>query len=214
MSDIAQLLAEDDTWADGDVRGGRSLQPRPWWAWTLGAMTLGFVALLAAGALLADARLGTALRVRACDTQAVPAVVLLVLGGLLLSLAFTCSRLHHHGAILRWDASTLAVALPAPATLLALTLPGLLGCAAASDVSDLPLVGEALVGQAGSMLAAVSAALVGAALGSGAHVSVASSASASGRVAPPGIVELAMQEAEAVEAAGIASRYRGVDSGE
>jgi hypothetical protein len=97
--------------------------------------------------------------------------------------------------------------------LLAVTLPGLLGCSIGQDIASIGLVGDALVGAPGITLAGAAAALTGAAFGSAAHVTW--QASTIGLVEhAPGIVELAMEEAEALSQDRAAQRLHGVDSGE
>ncbi|MCW2922658.1 MAG: hypothetical protein JWM98_62 [Thermoleophilia bacterium] len=217
MSDaVEQLLDEpwDDEGGSGaHAGGGWARQPRPWWAWTLAALALGAAALVGGGLQLSGVELGTTLRARACDPSPLPGVALLVLAGLLLALGCSLARLHHDGSRLEWDVAALVVAVPVPATLLALTLPGVLGCDAASDIAAIGLVGDALVGQAGAMACAASAAVLGLALASAAHVTRVEHL-AVGAAEPPGLVELAMQEAEAMRAEGFGQRFHGVDSGD
>jgi len=211
MTDVVELLAEGD---DGSADGGRRgmPQPRPWWAWTLAALGLGTIALVAAGVVLADEQFGTSLRSRACDAALLPGFGLLALGALLVATGCTLSRMHVPGSVLEIDGVTLPIVLPAPVALLALTLPGVLGCAAASDISALALVGEGLVGQSGIVLAAASAVLVGVALAACLQVS----RPAHDHAHPDGesdLVELAMEEADALRAHVASGRFRGVDSG-
>jgi hypothetical protein len=192
---------------------GGGWQPRPWWTWTLALLVGGIVALLLAGTQLASADLGTSLRARSCDTSAVGGVLFLVLGGVLLGLAFACARLRVEGAVLAWDLGSLVLAVPLPAALLAATLPGLLGCHSSVSVAKVDLVGDALVGASGLALAGGAAVLLGLALASAAHVTWLAPFGA-GAEQPPGIVELAIQEAVAHEAEGAAARFHNVDSGE
>jgi hypothetical protein len=192
---------------------GGGWQPTPWWTWTLVLLAGGVAALLVAGEQLASADLGTSLRARSCDTSAVGGVLFLVLGGVLLGLAFACARLRVPGAVLVWDLGSLVLALPIPAALLAATLPGRLGCHASVTIAKVGLVGDALVGASGLALAGAAAVLCGAALASAAHVTWLAPIGA-GVDQPPGIVELAIQEAEALEAEGAAARFHNVDSGQ
>lgn len=184
----------------------------PWWAWTLAGVVGGLVLLLVAGGQLADATFGTSLRARGCDSSSVGGLVLLVLAGLALQLGWRSARLRVPGATIVFDPAALAVTVPVPALLLAATLPGVLGCGAATDVARVGIVGDALVGTSGLMLAAAACVLVGAALASCASVVLVDLGLLDDE--SPGIVELAIAEAEALEEDPGATRFHGVDSGE
>ncbi len=207
----------DDVDFDGALEEGhggapvaRAWQPQPWWAWHLAFLALGVAALLGGGVALSNAEFGTSLRARACDVSPLGGLVLLAAGSLLVLVGMQLARLQHPSAVVGLEWRGMAFALPVPALLLAATLPGLLGCALGQDLAAVGLVGDALVGAPGLTLAGASAALVGVALGSVVHVTW---------IAPiigvvdehPGIVELAMQEAEALESDAAAQRFHGVD---
>lgn len=188
-------------------------QPRPWWAWALSLLTLGAGATLLGGTLLAGAEFGTALRARDCDSSPLAGLGMLAAAGLALGLALQAIRLRWHGAVLVWDAGSLLLSLPIPLALLAATLPAVLGCPAGARIADMALIGSALVGPAGIALAAAASALVGVALAGCAHVGWVSAHGGAGEH-QPGIVELAMAEAEALEADSTAGRFHGIDSRE
>lgn len=190
----------------------RTWHPSPWWAWMLGLSLLGTVALVGAGTLLADADFGTSLRARGCDPSALPGLGLLAFATLSLGLGLQVARLRWPESFVVWDAESLLLSLPIPLGLLAATLPAVLGCAAGSDIAKLPLVGSALAGNPGIALAACAAALVGTGVAASMHVGWV--APLSGSDAAPGIVELAMQEAEALEQQGATSRFHNVESGD
>ncbi len=193
-----------------DAPVARSWQPRPWWAWHLALAALGAAALVGGGVALSNAELGTSLRTRGCDASPLGGLVLLLVGAILVTVATQLARLQHPSAVFGWAWRGLAFALPVPALLLAATLPGVLGCGLSQDIAGIGVIGDALVGAPGIVLAGAAAALVGAALGSVAHVTWMSPQI--GLVdESPGIVELAMQEAEALEADRTAERFHGVD---
>lgn len=189
---------------------GTSWQPTPWWGWTLALLGLATLSLLGAGAMLSSAEFGTSLRARGCDPSALPGLGMLALGGLLAGLALQTARLRWPDSYLVWDAGSLVLSLPIPAALLVATLPGVLGCAAGRDIARLDVLGDPLVGTAGIALCAAASVLVGVAIAGSAHVGWVA-AHGGGSEQPPGIVELAMAEAEALEAEGASSRFRGVE---
>jgi len=176
----------------------------------MGALLVGVVALLAAGVSLAQADLGTSLRARACDTSSLTGLGLLLVGGLCIALGSQLVRLHGEGAILLFAGETLLVTVPIPASLLGLALPGTMGCAAARGIGNLPIIGEALIGTSGVTLAAAAASLTGAAFASAAHVSWTAPRVAVAR-AVPDLVDLAIEEAEALKHDPTATRFHGVD---
>ena len=185
-------------------------QPQPWWAWYLAAVAGACVALIAGGAQLAGADLGTSLRARGCDASALPGLALLAVGGVLAIAASALARLQHPAALLGWEWRGVWFLLPLPALVLAGTVPGVLGCSIGQDIAQLAVVGDALVGAPGIALAGAGAALAGAALGSCLHVTwLAPQSSVVDE--PPGIVELAMAEAEALETDSASQRFQGVD---
>jgi hypothetical protein len=122
------------------------------------------------------------------------------------------ARLRWEESFLVWDVGSLVLSLPVPVAVLAATLPGVLGCALARDIADIGGLGDALVGTPGIALAAAAATLVGVALGGIAHVGW--TLLDQGTAPPPGIVELAIAEAEALQTDEIASRFHGVESGD
>lgn len=185
-------------------------QPRPWWIWCSGLMVTGVLTIAWAGALLSGSELGTSLRARSCDGGALGAVAVLAAGAVLVLLGATMARLSHHGALLAWDPHPLRWTLPVPVLLLAVTLPGVAGCRAAATIANVAVVGSALVGASGLVLAGTAAALLAAALAGTVVVSwgVPSSALAE---EPAGIVERAIQDAEAFRAEGAGERFHGVD---
>lgn len=206
------LAVLDEDADDGFARGGSGWRPNPWWGWTLALLALGAGCLLAAGAMLHAADYGTSLRPRGCDASSLPGLGLLAAAGLCLTLAAQFARLRWDEAFLAWDAGSLVLSLPIPATLLALTLPGAFGCALGRDIARLDGIGSALVATPGIALAAGASVLVGVALGSVAHVGWVTVDHAAGHTA--GIVELAIEEAEALRSDERAARFRGVDSGD
>ena len=206
------LAVLDEDADDPHARTGPGWRPHPWWAWTLALLALGFTGLLVAGALLHAADFGTSLRPRGCDASALPGLALLATGGLCLTLAMQLARLRWDEAFIAWDAGSLVLSLPIPTTMLALTLPGVFGCAVGRDIARLDGIGAGLVGTPGIALAAAAALFVGVALGAVAHVGWVAIDHGAQHV--PGIVELAIQEAEALRSDQGASRFRGVDSGD
>ena len=199
---------------DGDEHASapvaRAWQPHPWWAWHLAFVALAIAALLGGGIALSNAEFGTSLRARACDASPLGGIALLIAGGLLATVGMQLARLQHPSAVVGLEVRGAAFALPMPTLLLAATLPGLMGCAIGQDIAAIGLVGDALVGAPGLVLAGAAAALVGVALGSTVHVTWL--APVFGVVEEPlGIVELAMQEAEALESDAAAQRFHGVD---
>ena len=185
--------------------------PRPWWAWTLALLALGAMLILLAGLQLADARFGTQLRSRGCDTSALGGLALLGAGALLTALGCIFTRLRRPVAVIELDAASLLVTLPVPIALLAATLPGLLGCSIRSDIASVGLVGEALVGMSGALLAAVAVTLIASAVAMVVQVVIVAGDLGVSDEAPD-LVELAMAEAEALEEAGASEVFRGVDS--
>lgn len=214
MSELRDpLLAElDEHGEDAATRFARSWKPQPWWAWTLALLALGAAALLVAGGLLSSADFGTSLRARTCDTSPVAGLLLLAAGGACLMLGMQLARLRWEESFLVWDAGSLVLTLPIPVALLAATLPGVLGCAAGREIARLGVLGDALVGTPGIALAAAASALVGVALGGVAHVGWTLLDHAAAPA--PGIVELAIAEAEALQTDQAATRFHGVESGE
>jgi hypothetical protein len=202
-----------DEEADDGGRGARGWRPHPWWAWTIALLALGTVALLVAGTLLEAANFGTSLRARTCDASPLAGLGMLACAGMLLAAAMQFARLRwDDGAVVTWDAGSLVLSLPVPALMLALTLPGVLGCSLARDIAQVGGLGDALVGTPGIALAAAGATLLGVALGAVAHVGELGGDGGSGP--PPSIVELAIEEAEALRADEAAARFHGVESGE
>ena len=198
----------DDDHVDAAV--ARAWRPRSWWAWYLSLLSLGTAALLGGGVALSNAEFGTSLRARACDASPTGGVLLLVVGALLVMVGMQFARLQHPSAVVGLEWRGMAYALPVPLLLLVATMPGLLGCALGQDVASVGIVGDALVGAPGLTLAGAAAALVGVALGSVVHVTWL--APVTGVVdETPGIVELAMQEAEALESDAASQRFHGVD---
>lgn len=198
---------------DGDDHGApvaRAWQPHPWWAWHLAFVALGAAMLIAGGVALSNAEFGTSLRARGCDASPLGGLTLLAIGALLAAIGMQLARLQHPSAVVGLEWRGAAFALPVPIALLAATLPGLMGCALGQDIAAVGMVGDALVGAPGLTLAGAAAALVGIALGSAVHVTWL--APVVGLVdEPPGIVELAMQEAEALETDAASQRFHGVD---
>ena len=194
----------------GEPRLPPMWQPRPWWAWHLAAAIGSAAALLGGGAQLASADLGTSLRARGCDPSALPGITLLLLGGVLAMAALQLARLQHPAAMLGWEWRGTWLTLPVPSLVLAAALPGLLGCALGQEIATLAFVGDALVGASGVAVAGAAAALVGGAIAGAMHVTWQASAGG-GVEEPPGIVELAMAEAEALETDAASQRFHGVD---
>lgn len=193
-----------------DAPVSRAWRPQPWWAWHAGALALGSLALLAGGVALSNAELGTSLRARACDASPLAGLAMLALGAVFVAVGMQLARLQHPSAVVGLEWRGMAFALPVPILLLVATLPGLLGCALGQDIASLGVIGDALVGAPGLLLAGAAAALVGVALGSVVHVTWL--APTIGIVdETPGIVELAMQEAEALQADAASTRFHGVD---
>lgn len=202
-----------DAEAEATSRMSRSWRPTPWWAWTVALLVVGAGALIAAGALLAGAEFGTSLRPRDCDPSPLPGLGAIGVGALATGLALQVARLRWADSFIVWDAGALVLSLPIPGALLVGTLPGVLGCPVARDIAAVDGFGAALVGTAGIALASASAALVGVAIAACAHVGWVSPVPMAAD-APPGIVELAMQEAEALEQDPSVGRFHGVDSGD
>lgn len=186
------------------------LQPRPWWAWCGSLLVSGLAVLAWAGARLSASELGTSLRARSCDGGVIGALVLLGVGALLVLLGMSLARLHHPGALLAWDLSTLTWTLPLPVLLLGATAPGVAGCRVAADIADLALLGDALVGASGIVLAGVAVTLVAAALAGTASVSWLAPQQAL-LEEPASIVERAIHDSEAFQSEGAAERFHGVD---
>lgn len=213
MSELGEpLLAVLDEDDDAGSRTPGGWRPHPWWAWTVALLALGTAALLVAGLLLEAANFGTSLRARSCDSSPLAGLGMLAAAGMLLALAMHVARLRWHDASLAWDTGSLVLSLPVPALVLALTLPGVLGCELGSDIAKVDAIGPALVGTPGIALAAAAALLLGVAIGAVAHVGWHGVEHAP--PPEPGIVDLAIQEAEALEAEGAAARFHGVESGE
>jgi hypothetical protein len=173
----------------------------------------GAVALLLAASLLADADLGTAVRARACAASPLLGLSLFLVAGALLGLAPTLARLRHTGAVAIWDPRALLVALPVPLVLAAASVPGVLGCSLGAELADLSVVGSALGGTGGLLLAPAALVLAGAALTLALHVSWALVPLADAPDAPS-IVEQAMLDAELLEQEPHGARFHGVDSTE
>lgn len=207
MTDVVDPFAEDPV----EDSTAPAWQPRPWWAWSGGLLAAGLVLVLLAAARLSDGSLGTSLRPRGCDGDVAGALVLLAVGAVLAALGMSLARLHHPASILSWDLRSLPLTVPVPLFLVLGAAPGVLGCRSARDVAALPLAGEALVGAPGILTLGLGIALLAAALGAAANV--AWIAPEPGRAEEqPGIVELAIEEAEAFRADGAGERFRGVDS--
>lgn len=174
-----------------------------------GLQVAGLAAAVAAGLALDEARLGTALRARACDTSPLTGLVLLLVAGACLGLATTQVRCRNAVGQWRIDLATPAWLLPAPLVLLAATLPSVLGCASGVRIARWQLVGSGLVGTSGLALSAA------AAFAAGAAVSCALAAPSGPRRVTreeePSFVDLAMADAEEFEADDVASRFHGVD---
>lgn len=200
----------DDAYSDAAEPRTAGWMPRRWWTWTVALLAIGTVMLLAAGQLLSDATLGTSLRARACTTSPLGGLLLLLCATLLLTAGLIVSRLRRVGAVLAFDPGSLVLTLPVPATLVGVTLPGVLGCASAQAIAEIDLVGEALVGQGGMVLCVAAIVLVGVSIASSLHVTWLAPA-ASGSAPAPGLVELAVMEAAALESDATATRFRGVD---
>lgn len=193
-----------------DAPVARAWQPHPWWAWYLSVVALGILVLLGAGVALSNAEFGTSLRARGCDVSPLGGLALLVAGSLITVVGMQLARLQHHSAVVGIEWRGLAFAVPLPLVLLLATLPGVLGCSLGQDLSTIALFGATLVGTPGLMLAATSATLVGVALGSAVHVTWL--APVTGTVDDtPSMVELAMQEAEALQTDAASQRFHGVD---
>jgi hypothetical protein len=207
VSSIHDVLEPDDE--DASAAPG-PWQPQPWWAWSLVCVASSLALLLVAATRFADATFGTSLRARGCDSDLALALALLGAASLLLALGWKVAALSERSTQLGWSLRPIAWTLPVPALLLALTAPGVLGCAAARDLADLAVVGEALVGAPGLLLCGAATTLVGVALASAARVT---SPLAAQELLDdsPGIVELAIAEAEALESDETARRFRGVD---
>ena len=189
----------------------RGWQPQPWWAWHAALLALAAALVITAGALLATADFGTSLRARACDASPLGGLALLALGCAAAGVGFQLARLHHPAAVASWEWRSVAFAAPLPALLLLATLPGVMGCALGQRIAEFGgPVGDALVGAPGIALAGAGAALLGIAVATGVHVTW--QAAVVGAIDdPPGIVELAMREAEALEQDAAAQRFHGVD---
>ncbi len=183
-------------------------QPQPWWAYAGGLTLLAIVLLGWSARLLDDATLGNSLRSRACDGGALAALASLVVASLAVSLALVATRLRHDGALLGWDWTLPLAAAPVPLVTLLFAAPGAAGCRAARSLDELPLLGDALVGDSGLVIAGAAAALLGAAVASIATVSWLAPAGL-GDDDSPGIVEQRMLDAEAFEAE--RERFHGVD---
>lgn len=205
-------LVTDADDLDDPARDRRGWRPQPWWAWTLGLLGTGAVSLLVAGALLASADFGTSLRPRGCDASPLPGLAMLAVAGLAIGMSMQVARLRWPEAFVVWDAGSLVLSLPIPLAVLAAALPAALGCAAGRTIAQLAVVGDPLVGTSGIALAGASSALVGVGIAGAAHVGWVSPEQ--GGTPSPGIVELAMQEAEALRADEAAARFHGVESGE
>lgn len=196
------LIAED---AHAQQHPGGRLTPV---AVVVVSLALATACLLAAADRLSAADFGTALRARTCDASPLPGLGLLLAAGALLAVTAALQvRLTRPGVHLHFDGGALGWTLPVPALLLAATLPGVLGCRVATRFDDVPLLGDALVGMSGTMVAAAAAVLVGVAVGSawrgertlvlgGAHVDATSV-----------VIEEAIADAHDPHA----GRFRGVD---
>lgn len=206
--DVDYAAAHEDD--DHGAPVARAWQPHPWWAWHLAFLAIGTAALVGGGVALSNAEFGTSLRARACDASPLPGLALLATGALLAAVGMQLARLQHPSAVVGLEWRGAAFAMPVPLVLMAVTMPGLMGCALGQDIAALGLVGGALVGAPGLTLAGAAAALVGISLGSAVHVTW---------IAPvvgivdeaPGIVELAMQEADALQTDTASQRFHGVD---
>ena len=166
-------LPDDEAWpgeVDGELgAGGRSWRmpsvPAPFLL--IASLVVAVVALLAAAAQLSAADLGTTLRARHCDTSPLLGLALLTLGAAALAITPALHALSSHRVTrLRFRPTSLGLAVPVPLLLLALTLPGTLGCRSARSFGDAVLLGDALIGTSGVMLAAGAAVLLGAMIAS------------------------------------------------
>jgi hypothetical protein len=192
---------------------------RLWWAWTLALLALAGALLYGAARWLDDAGLGSASFGRsggACDSSLVGGLVLLVAAGACLAAAAASVDRRVPGSAMVWDWARLAFALPVPAAGLALTVPGILGCAAAARIERMGATGEALLGTPGAALGAACALALGASIASGLRTERAwavTSAPVDGDWdASAELVERALADTEAQERADDAGRFRGVDS--
>ena len=184
------------------------------WAWAAAALVAGAVLLVAAGAVLAHADFGTTLRARGCDASPLGGLALLAVGSSLVVAGAALARLRVPGAVLVLDWGSLGVSAPVPAGLLALTLPGALGCRLGRDLARLDGIGDAVSGTSGLLLAAGSCALLGSALGAVVHVTwLTARTPSTGPLASSDVVELAMAEADALANDPAATRFHGVDDG-
>jgi hypothetical protein len=174
---------------------------------------LGIVLLLAGSASLAGADLGTSVRARTCSASPLLGLGLLLLAGVALAAAPTLGRLRHPGAVATWDVWAVLAAAPVPAALALLSIPGVLGCRVAADLADWPLLGDALTGIGGLVVAPVALVLLGASCTLALHVSWALLPLAD-LAATPSVVERAIQDAEDLAVEQQATRFHGVDSPE
>lgn len=206
------MTAADDPFADDSAEEatGPGWQPRPWWLWSGTLLAAGLAVVLWAGARLASGSLGTSLRTRACDGEVGGAIILMSVGTVLVAFGMSLARLHHPASVLSWDLRSLPWTVPVPLFLVLGAAPGVLGCGAARDVAELPLAGGALVGASGIIVLGVGIALLAAALAAAANVTWLAPEAAHGDEAP-GIVDLAIAEAEAFRAERGGERFRGVD---
>lgn len=206
------MTAAVDPFADDSAEEATApgWQPRPWWLWSGALLVAGFVGVLRAGTLVASGSLGTSLRPRACDGDVGGALILMAVGAVLMAFGMSLARLHHPASVLSWDLRSLPWTVPIPLFLVLGAAPGVLGCRAARDVAELPLAGGALVGSSGILVLGVGIALLAAALAAAANVTWLAPDPAHPEEAP-GIVDLAIAEAEAFRADGAAERFRGVD---
>ncbi|MBC7460360.1 MAG: hypothetical protein H7287_03260 [Thermoleophilia bacterium] len=189
-------------WSDAEAE---SLAPR---TATVGAVVLAAVCLVLGAIRLDSAAFGTALRARHCAASPLAGLLLLAAAGALLALAAALQvRLTRPTLRMYFDAGALAWALPLPLLLLAVTLPGALGCRAARHFEDLALLGSSLVGMSGVMLAASAAALVGAAVGSAVRPEPTTWMTAGRDDATTTVIEQAIADAHDPHS----GRFRGVD---
>ena len=200
-----------DNYEDLDDPAATGRLTRLWWVWTLLSAAGCGVALLTAGVLLSGADLGTELRARACDTSPLPALACFLVAGALGVATPLFGRLRALGCVVVWEWSSLVLTVPVPAAVLLATLPGVLGCPLAGDIAEIGLIGEALTGISAVAVSAAAATAMGAAIAAAAHVTWAAPFTAMVE-APPSIVELAIAEAEALEADPAVTRFHGVDS--
>lgn len=194
---------------------------RLWWAWTIGLLAAAGGLMLGAAAWLDDASIGAASfgggEAAGCDSSLVGGLTLLAAAGAALAAATASVDRRMPGAVIVWDWARLAFALPIPAAGLALTAPGMLGCASAGRIEQLGSLGESLLGTPGAAIGAASALALGAALVAGLRVDRPVDAmyfeGGAGEYDPAAlIVERALEEAEAVEGSEELGRFRGVDS--